>query len=126
MALKSVPDFSTPEEWVAWFETELAAAVPEGWKWQRSQRSLRSARPAWFVEPSTSEGCLMEDFIIEHALDWDTIIVFCGNSDAGAGGVHWYAEQARVIHRDTLALSSLREVLRWIFQHCEPNVRGLT
>lgn len=126
MALRSVPNFETPEAWQAWFEAELAAALPAGWKWERSARMRRPDRVTWWVQPEQPDDCLQEDFILEPAVDWDTITVFCGNSDGGAGGVHWYAEEARVIHRDSLAMAELREVLRWIFKHCAPNVRGLS
>lgn len=126
MALHPVPQFESPEDWKAWFEAELSAALPPGWRREVIPASLRG-KTGWIVEPAPDPAsCLNHDFIIEPAADWSVIIVYCGNSDAGAGGIHWYAEQARVIQRDSLAFHPLREMLQWVFRRCEPNVRGLT
>lgn len=124
--MHELPAFATPEEWERWLENELVAALPAGWTWRRSSSYVPASRRCWEVAPPEAPSGLLEEFTIELSANADTVLVYCENSDAGFGGPHLLVQRARVIQREVLALSPLRDLLRWIFEKCEPNVHGLT
>ncbi len=120
------PEFKTRDEWRLFVEAELASALPAGWKIE-STHSIAGAAGSWEIVPITEQGGGADWwFGLEAPADWSHFIVFCGNSDAGPGGVHFFAPHARVIPRAGLALHPLHKILRWVFENHEPNVRGLS
>ncbi len=117
-----IPTFETDDEWASYVEGELRVALPTDW------RCLRSIPPdgaaaTWEILPGADPD---DWFGIEMPPGAKNFIIFCGNTDAGIGGPHLLAQQARVVPRLGLRLHPLRDVLKWVFTNCPPNMRGLS
>lgn len=117
-----IPQLDDDAAWAAFVEAELTASLPPGWRWIRTTPP-DGAAATWEVHLSEDPD---DWFGLEMPPGAQNFIVFCGNSDAGVGGPHLLAQQARVIPRLGLMLHSLRDVLAWIFTNCPPNMRGLS
>lgn len=102
----------------AYVEREVRSSLPDGW-WLEKTGPL-----AWSIR--TDERTL-SDFILYVTADRRAVILLHGNTDAGPGSIEQALLKASYIPVETfLVLDSLSQLLRYAFEHYEPNQWGLT
>ena len=112
----------TDKEMAAYVEEQLAAVVPDGWSWYRERFSLR-----WRIEATSARRhAPTEDYWLHVSADLKWVMIFFGNSDAGAFSLSQELMNAKVIRVEAFDIFPLSTVVGEVMLTCEHNSWGLT
>jgi hypothetical protein len=115
-------EFANQGEAAKYIEDQSAQGLPAGWSLRRQDVPPLN----WRIVPGSTSGWSDVDYILEVTEDLHKIILYHGNDDHGALGLHLFLLRAMVIGTDGLERFSLAEVLRRTIGKLQPNHWGMT
>lgn len=113
-------EFKDDAQLTSYVESQAREGLPPGW------RLVGGQGPRTWLIVADGKSAQMENFILTVSGDFEWFILYFGNSDAGYGGIHIVALNAKVMTSSSLDHFPLAQAIKYVVTTCKVNTWGLT